>query len=75
MLATAPADRPGNCEVKWMVGGNGGAPAVRASGWRGPQCGFTDAEGRKGEMIIGDQGSTDPGGGVGGSKRRPPSWI
>ena len=50
VLATAPADRPGDCEVKWMVGGNG-APAVRASGWRGPECGFTDAEGRKGRAY------------------------
>ena len=27
MLATAPVDCLGDCEVKWMVGGNGGAPA------------------------------------------------
>ena len=33
-----------------MVRWNGGAPAVCASGWRGPECGFTDAERRKGEM-------------------------
>ena len=27
-----------------------GAPAFRVSGWGGPECFFTDAKGRKGEM-------------------------
>ena len=50
VLATAPADRPGYCEVKWVVGGNGGAPTIRASGWRGLGCGLINAGGRTGTM-------------------------
>ena len=48
--ATAPTDRPGYCEVKWMVGGNGGAPVVRASGRRSSECGLINAGGRKRKM-------------------------
>ena len=50
VLATAPADRPGYCEVKWMVGGNGGASVVRASRWRDLECGLTNAGGGTGKM-------------------------
>ena len=50
LLATAPADRPGYPEVKWVVRGNGGAPTVRTSGWRGFECSLIDAGGGKGKM-------------------------
>ena len=50
MLVTAPADCPGDCEVKWIVRENGGAPAFRTSRGRGPGCGLADAEGCEGEM-------------------------
>ena len=50
VLAIAPTDRPGYCEVKWVVGGNGSAPTIRASGWRGLGCGLINAGGRTGTM-------------------------
>ena len=50
LLATAPTDRPGYCEVKWMVGGNGSAPVVCASGRRSSECGLINAGGRKRKM-------------------------
>ena len=45
LLATAPTDRPGYCEVKWVAGGNGGAPTICSPGWRGLKCGLVHADG------------------------------
>ena len=50
LLATASTDRPGDCEIKWVDGWNGGASTVRTSRRRGPECDLINAGGREGEM-------------------------